>query len=152
MASRKGTAKRADVDGIRRLLKAAGLRTTPARIAVMQELRAAKSPQTHADVAAKLVPLGFDKTTVFRNLTDLADAQLATRTELGDHVWRFEISDPNDPDADRHPHFLCVDCGSVTCLADINFTADSRKRATQIGRITEVLVKGYCNTCEAGRA
>ncbi len=152
MASRKRQASLQEVDEIRDLLRAAGLRSTPARIAVMQELRRATSPQTHAEVAAKLVPHGFDKTTVFRNLTDLAEAELISRSELGDHVWRFEISDPDDPDATRHPHFLCIDCGSVTCLGDMEFTAGSRKQTTQIGRITEVLVKGHCVTCDTSHA
>lgn len=152
MASRKRQANSQKVEVIRQLLRTAGLRVTPARIAVMQELQSATSPLTHAEVADKLMPLGFDKTTVFRNLTDLAEAQLISRTELGDHVWRFEISNPNDPGADRHPHFLCVDCGSVTCLGDMEFTAGSRKRSTEIGRITEILIKGHCVTCEAGRA
>lgn len=152
MASRKRQTNSQKVEVIRQLLRTAGLRVTPARIAVMQELQSATSPLTHAEVADKLMPLGFDKTTVFRNLTDLAEAQLISRTELGDHVWRFEISNPNDPGADRHPHFLCVDCGSVTCLGDMEFTAGSRKRSTEIGRITEILIKGHCVTCEAGRA
>ena len=136
-----------EVEEIRALLRSSGLRSTPARIAVLQELRQATSPMTHADLAEKLVPIGFDKATVFRNLTDLSEANLIRRNELGDHVWRFEIRDP-DADDDQHPHFVCVDCGTVTCLDDLEFTASSRKRSADVGRITEVLVKGFCSTCD----
>ena len=93
-------------------------------------------------------PLGFDKATVFRNLTDLTEAGLVSRTELGDHVWRFEIRDPSAPHDEHHPHFVCVDCGSVTCLGDMEFTSASRKRSSEIGRITEILIKGYCSMCQ----
>ncbi len=54
------------------------------------------------------------------------------------------MRDPSDPEAGKHPHFVCVDCGSVTCLGDMEFTAASRRRSTQIGRITEILIKGHC--------
>jgi Fur family ferric uptake transcriptional regulator len=108
-----------EVDRVREILRKSGVRATPARIAVLQELRAANSPLTHADLAEKLVPLGFDKATVFRNLADLAEVDLISRTELGDHVWRFEVRDPDHPGAEKHPHFVCVECGGVTCLGDM---------------------------------
>lgn len=135
-----------EVQEIREILRTAGLRSTPARISVLQLLRTAHTPQTHADVADQLVPLGFDKTTVFRNLTDMADAGIVRRTELGDHVWRFEYRDA-DSHQDGHPHFVCIDCGGVTCLGDLEFTQSSRQRSDEIGRITEILLKGHCTAC-----
>ncbi len=132
---------------IRTLLKGAGIRATPARISVLRELRAARSPLTHADLTEILVPEGFDKATVFRNLNDLAEAGLASRTELGDHVWRFEAIDPEHRGAEKHPHFVCIDCGTVTCLGEMEFTARSRKQASAIRNITEILIKGHCSSC-----
>lgn len=145
MAPRQGNPDQ--IQEIRLLLRRAGLRSTPARIAVMVELQAARKPMTHADLANMLVPRGFDKATVFRNLADLAEAELVRRTELGDHVWRFELRDPDDH-ADGHPHFVCVDCGAVSCLGEMEFTAASRRRSEEIGRITEILIKGHCTSCE----
>ncbi len=147
MSDRTRRERPEEVRLIRSLLKGAGIRATPARISVLRELRAARSPLTHADLTEILVPEGFDKATVFRNLNDLAEAGLASRTELGDHVWRFEALDPEHPGAERHPHFVCVDCGSVTCLGDMEFTAKSRKQATTIRNITEILIKGHCSEC-----
>ena len=118
-----------EIDEIRALLRAAGLRCTAARLAVVQSLRRADSPRSHAEVADELVPLGFDKATVFRNLVDLADAGLVIRSELGDHVWRFELRSEEDPDGGGHPHFVCVDCGSVTCLTDVEFNEATKRRA-----------------------
>lgn len=137
-----------EVETVRELLRKTGIRATPARIAVLQELRAATSPLTHADISERLIPLGFDKATVFRNLADLTDAELITRTELGDHVWRFEALDPDHPGVNQHPHFVCVECGSVTCLGDMEFTSGSKRRAKSISRITEILIKGHCTGCE----
>ncbi len=138
-----------DLQEIRTLLRSAGLRSTPARIQVLKELRRAKAPMTHAELAEKLVPLGFDKATVFRNLSDLTEAEILHRAELGDHVWRFEMRNPDDAHAGSHPHFVCVDCGNVTCLDEMEFTAASRQRSAEIARITEILIKGHCSTCDA---
>ncbi len=141
----------ADIAQIRARIRQSGLRGTPARIAVLQELQRATAPLTHAELAEKLVPLGFDKATIFRNLNDLANAGLVSRTELGDHLWRFEARDPHNPDADQHPHFVCVDCGSVTCLEELEFTPASKRRAKAIGTITEILLKGRCESCTTGQ-
>ncbi len=134
---------------LREIIREAGLRCTSARLAVLQRLRQADSPITHAELAEELVPLGFDKATVFRNLSDLTDAGLVIRTELGDHVWRFEVRDPNDPDDGKHPHFVCVDCGRVTCFSDVVFDKSTQKRANRIGRVTEILLKGHCLECSS---
>ncbi len=136
----------AAVAQIRKLLADVGLRTTAARLAVVRRLQHTKSPISHAEVAEELVPLGFDKATVFRNLTDLVDAGLVSRTELGDHVWRFELRDPNH-ESGRHPHFVCVDCGSVTCLHDVELPKAAFRSWSKLGRVTEILLKGHCTTC-----
>jgi Fur family ferric uptake transcriptional regulator len=128
-------------------IRAAGFRATPARIATLLELRAASSPMTHAELADRLAAQGFDKATAFRNLSDLAERGLLRRTELGDHVWRFEPADPNAKHENGHPHFLCVDCGSVTCLDDVQLTSGSRKRSDSVGEVTEILLRGHCNEC-----
>lgn len=131
---------------IREMLGSVNLRTTAARLAVVRRLQKAPSPVSHAEVAEELVPLGFDKATVFRNLTDLVDAGLVSRTELGDHVWRFELRDPEHAEG-QHPHFVCVDCGSVTCLHEVDLPKTAQKSWNKIGRVTEILLKGHCNTC-----
>jgi len=147
MAGQSRRLTQAEIESIRSVIRNAGIRATPARIAVLQELRAAPSPTTHAELSDRLVPRGFDKATVFRNLNDLAESGLVLRTELGDHVWRFEALDPEHPAAARHPHFICTKCGSVQCLEPIEFTGVSLKRSGTIGRITEILLKGECSDC-----
>jgi len=147
MVAKSSRASVQEIEEIRKQIRNAGIRATPARIAVLQLLRAATSPMTHADLADMLVPLGFDKATVFRNLSDLSEVGLASRTELGDHVWRFEAIDPNHPEKSSHPHFVCTECGRVECLDAMEFTALSKRKASTIGRISEILLKGECSEC-----
>jgi len=128
-------------------IRDAGLRCTAARLAVLQTLSQAESPLTHAEVAEQLIDRGVDKATVFRNLVDLVDAEILLRTELGDHVWRFEVRRPGTEEEDQHPHFVCLDCGGVTCLTELDFDAPSRRAANKVGEIKEILVKGVCIEC-----
>ncbi len=128
-------------------IRSTGLRATPARTASLVMLRNSDSPLTHADVALRLAKSGIDKATAFRNLNDMTDAGLLRRSELGDHVWRFEAIDPNAKNRSGHPHFLCVDCGAVQCLTAVELTASSRRESERFGQVTEILLRGHCNTC-----
>ena len=137
-----------DIDSIKTQIRDAGLRATPARIATLKLLLGATAPLTHAEVAEELSDSGVDKTTVFRNLNDLASAGLLRRTELGDHVWRFELISQNEHESGAHPHFICVDCGVVSCMDDVKLTAGSVRISEQFGKVTEILLRGHCNQCE----
>lgn len=136
------------LDDAREAIRGAGLRCTSCRIAVLQHLSTADFPISHNDVAAELVPLGFDKSTIYRCLIELADANLLARLELGDHVWRFEmLREAGDGGVD-HPHFMCLDCGQVSCLPDVKVSISPKKSAAAGADITEVLLKGHCANCQ----
>ncbi len=132
---------------LRAAIRDVGLRSTHARIAVLEHFHRHRAPQTHATVAESLVPLGFNSTTVYRNLLELTEVGLLSRIELGDHVWRFELS--SSPNQSSHPHFLCLDCGAVACLdgVDANIRLPQFTKGSAIGEVTEVLLKGHCNQC-----
>ena len=134
-------------EGSREAIRATGLRATPARVATLDLLRQASSPLTHADVAEHLAQTGVDKATAFRTLNDMTEVGLLRRTELGDRVWRFEIVGEGEHNHGAHPHFVCTDCGQVSCLGDVKLTKKSMTSSEQIGTITEILVRGQCTNC-----
>jgi Fur family transcriptional regulator, ferric uptake regulator len=131
----------------RQRLRGAGLRSTTSRVAVLQHVAGAGKPVTHADVADVLVPQGYDKSTLYRCLVELADAGLLSRLDAGDHAWRFELRGESH-ESGEHPHFVCVDCGKVTCLPDIEVKISSPKgKSSSPGDVTEVFLKGHCKEC-----
>lgn len=137
-------------EDFRARLRGAGLRVTPPRLAVLERLRLARAPQSHADVARQLVPKGFDRVTVYRNLVDLAHAGLVTRSDVGDHVWRYELRrDVNGEPPEDHPHFVCSDCGTVACLPDVSVEIRGGKRTPRAvrGEHIEVQLRGVCDSC-----
>ncbi|TWT89344.1 Fur family transcriptional regulator [Stieleria varia] len=135
------------MDAMRDEIRGAGLRATPGRVATLSILRDSHAPMTHNEVADALQPTGVDKATAFRNLNDLVDAGLLRRTELGDHLYRFEAVAAGDEHSISHPHFVCVDCGGVTCLDNVQLTAGSRRASESVGDITEILLRGHCSDC-----
>ena len=103
---------------LRDRIRAAGMRSTVPRVAVLERLEEAGTPVSHAEIYEGLAARGFDRATVYRNLIDLTEAGLLSRTDLGDHVWRFELRSERAGRGDEpsgHPHFVCTDCGE-SCL------------------------------------
>ena len=135
-----------NLDEIRSAVRDRGLRATPSRLAVLELLRASDAPMSHGDVADRLASQPWDRATIYRNLTDLAEAGLARRTDVGDHVWRFEaVSDRHDA---SHPHFVCTECGIVECLPELELTVRRAKTPRAVKqRQVEVHVRGLCDAC-----
>lgn len=151
-----------------------GLRCTAARLTVLQHIVDHAGPKTHAEVSDALAHKGFDRATIYRNLTELTEAGILARVELGDHVWRFELrgKDAAGRHEETHPHFVCTSCGEVSCLDDVTVAITpkdkppagrgkktsgpvaktgsprrGRKSVSDLPRVTEVLLKGRCGNC-----
>lgn len=139
-----------DTNEARQLIREAGLRATPARISVLQVIFATSSPLTHAELVDQLSSNGSDASTIFRALNDMTDAELFRRLDLGDHVWRYEMANRHDDTPTPHPHFLCLDCGEITCLepVDIRPLTKENRELKKVGKVTEVLLKGSCANCQ----
>jgi len=137
------------VTDARAALREAKLRSTTSRVAILQHLASANKPLSHAEVADSLVPEGFDKSTLYRCLVELADAGLLSRLDAGDHAWRFELRRGEQHEDSEHPHFVCVDCGKVECLPDVEvkITPPKSPKHSALGDVTEVFLKGHCKEC-----
>lgn len=134
---------------LRERLREAGLRATPARVAVLRHFQGKPGPLTHAELVEGLGGEGWDRATLYRNLTDLTDAGLLKRSDMGDHLWRYELQTEERHQPELHPHFLCLECGEVSCLPEgtLAVTANPRlPRALQTGSV-ELQVRGLCDRC-----
>ena len=100
------------VSETRASIRAAGLRGTMPRIAVLSYLQSMTTPLSHAEIFDALEEQGFDRATIYRNLVDLTEVGLLLRTDVGDHVWRYELRRMGQAEQQtEHPHFMCTDCG-----------------------------------------
>lgn len=138
--------RRLTLEAAKSVLRGVGMRCTTARIAVIQSLDAAESPMTPAGFVDSLCEYGFDKSTIYRSLTELNESGVVVRLDLGDAVRRFELLPLKNDGASGHPHFMCVDCGKVVCMSgfDVELKGRSRK-AREPGIMCEILVRGHCH-------
>ena len=138
-----------DADTLKRI-RAAGLRATRSRVAVLNALAGATRPVTHSELLDLLdVDIPWDRATLYRNLADLTAAGLLRRLDLGDHVWRFEFPEAaSHPDV--HPHFVCTDCGEVQCLDSVQIAVDAHATVPRSVRraAVEIQLNGVCDTCD----
>jgi Fur family transcriptional regulator, ferric uptake regulator len=143
------------LDELRATIRNVGLRSTAPRIAVLRRLSVASTPVSHGELVDALGSDGMDRTTIYRNLVDLTDAGLVLRTDLGDHVWRFELkrSKGNGDDA-RHPHFTCTDCGAVACLPEVTLKVKKGRGVPRalVKQQVEIQLRGQCDSCAAHAA
>jgi Fur family ferric uptake transcriptional regulator len=134
-------------DELRIAIRGAGLRATLQRIAVLRVLSDSGTPMSHGDVSRRLSALAEERSTIYRNLLDLARAGLVRRSNRGDRTWRFELAH-DTPHARAHPHFVCTSCGEMSCLPDLRVIAGRVKspHAIKLGQF-EVHVRGICDSC-----
>ena len=150
------------------LFKAVGLKVTISRLAVLayfyqQFLTEDSLPLSHSELVERLSQLGLDKVTVYRNLNDLAHANLLLKHSLGDTLWRYSyhhifceslLASPTQPTEANsaghhlhaHPHFVCTQCHQLACLS-FQHQEIPMTWAFQIGQIEEITVRGICQTC-----
>ncbi len=139
-----------DAGALKKRIQGAGLRGTGSRIAVLRLLQDTRAPMTHGEVSERLSSAGYDHATIYRNLMDLSRVGLLARSDLGDHVWRFEVRRGSADHKAQHPHFVCIDCGDVNCLPEKAVSVRGTPGMPRALRRRSVVIQlqGRCDSCE----
>lgn len=134
-------------DEARSLLKAHGLRSTGPRIAVLRVLADSDRPLSYREVHGCVADMGWDPTTIYRNLVKLREVGVAPVVSRAEGIDRYALADTRDG-RHRHPHFLCEDCGLLACLpADaVSSTSADGPWAASIEQAM-VQLRGTCPDC-----
>ena len=127
-------------------LRVAGLRRTPARVAVLERIDALARPVSHAELQAEIA--NVDDITLYRTLATLVDAGLVHRVHGTDGVWRYCPQPEREGCPGNHVHFLCTACGSMRCLVDQPMPRVTVPRGARVhGR--HFVVHGCCARCRS---
>lgn len=131
----------------RELLKASGLRCTPARDAVLAFLSRQGRPLAHSEIARARGLAALDRVTLYRTLTALQDAGLVHRVQDQEGAWRFCAHVRRDHGCPgNHAHFQCTQCGEMRCLQGQELPWVSiPPGALVIGK--QFLIYGLCPAC-----
>lgn len=136
-------------DLLRRLLQDRDLRATGPRLAVLSALAAQERPVSHSELVQAMGEQDFDQATIYRNLTKLTEVGLARIVSRADGMARYAFT-PEEGTAPSHvhPHFLCTDCGEVSCIdeARIEPFAVSPRWREAVAEAT-LQLQGRCPDC-----
>jgi Fe2+ or Zn2+ uptake regulation protein len=128
------------------ILKNAGLKVTPHRIAVYDFLAKNQKPLSVKDIYEKLKKTGVDQVTVYRVIHSFVDGGLVKQIDLGADQAYFEIVDEHD-----HHHVVCQKCRTIVdftgCGVDTVITKALQQ--TQFAQITHHSFElfGLCKKC-----
>lgn len=134
------------LDVFRRKAREAGLKITPQRTVIFQELLKAKDHPTAEDIYRRIVRkipnISFD--TVHRTLATFSKIGLVTVVEGYGQAKRY------DPDMGAHHHFHCVRCGRIVDFHNTDYDTipvpeEIRRRFTVTGK--KVVLEGLCGAC-----
>lgn len=126
-----------------KLLRAANVRVTPARVRVLEILLGSTTALSHADLETRLPDA--DRVTLYRVLDSLVVCGLALKAVDARGVFRFSASAAKREHKD-HLHFRCIACGAVFCL---NSSPPPPPDLPQGFRLSEVDydLRGTCPQC-----
>lgn len=130
-------------------LRAAGLRVTSQRVAILDALAALGGHPTADEVAAALMEAGgpLPRASLYHALGAMADAGVVLVADAGPGTARFELA------GDWHHHLVCRACGAIV---DVPCATGSRPclEAALPGAVVDeaqVVFRGLCPACAAGR-
>jgi Fur family ferric uptake transcriptional regulator len=123
-----------------------GLRVTAPRVAVLEAVAGAGRTLSHAEVVERLGPDAlWDRVTVYRNLVALVGVKLLRIASHAGGIARYEVATGDEHLA--HPHFLCDDCGTVSCLPETEVSTPKKAKWSKSLRSAEVQFVGRCPSC-----
>lgn len=135
------------------LLEGAGLRPTEVRQRVLSALLSAGRSLSHRELADLLV--GLDRVTIFRSLKLLKKSALVHGVQGVDGTLRYVVNPSERRGGNAgcpggHPHFLCLECGAMTCLLDQELPRVRVSEGAEV-RGKQLLVYGICPSCASGK-
>jgi Fur family ferric uptake transcriptional regulator len=130
------------------LLRGAGLRATPQRLAILAALEAVGGHPTADELQAALREGGssLPRASLYHALASMSQAGVVIAAETGPGTARYEIR------AGRHHHLVCRSCGAIVdvpCVAGATPCLDASLPGAEIEE-AQVVFRGRCPACAAG--
>ena len=134
-----------------RLIRTAGLRVTRQRVAVLDAVEAKPhaSAATVLSIVSAVLP-GVSHQAVYDCLAHLTEAGLLRRLTMDGGAAVYETRTH-----DNHHHYVCRACGLIVDVDCAVGTAPRLDPADAAGFVideAEVIYRGLCRSCSAGRA
>ena len=133
-----------DPDSVAEQIRRCGARATPARIRVLQLLRATPGALSHHEIEQALGESALDRVTLYRVLDWLVENGLAHKSADAQRVFRFSVA--AESEHAKHVHFLCDSCGRVFCLDQAPPSPPTMPDGFSLSR-ADFDLRGCCANC-----
>lgn len=129
------------------LLRKAGYKATPGRVALLKLLKASKEPVSIQEILKKAGKVAGDQATVYRILEVLEKIGAVKQVNLRHGHTDYEFTDPKD-----HHHLVCIKCKKVedfTGCGTEEVAARALKQVKSFSKITQHSLEffGICKKC-----
>jgi Fe2+/Zn2+ uptake regulation proteins len=130
---------------IRELLRLNGLKNTPYRNHILNELIKHNNALTEGEIKGAFSE-SFDRVTFYRSTKALEEKGLIHRIVLNDTTVKYAFnSEAITPKS--HPHFHCTECDNVTCIDSDIISKTSTLPSGYEVQSAQVLIEGVCPGC-----
>ncbi len=127
------------------LLAHKGLRKTKPRLAILSVLLNAAEPLSQEQIAGQLYKSGINKTTIYRTLSSLLDANIVHEAVVRDRIQYYETA-CNCHAHLCHPHFICEQCRKTICLIQVQVPSVPLPKGFAQHR-QQIRIEGLCSDC-----
>lgn len=132
---------------IAELIRATGVKVTPARLRVLDLLNGAGRPMSHAEIDSAMAALPMDRVTLYRVLDSLVTNALVLKAVDTKGVYHYSAAAAQHRHG-SHVHFHCTGCGGSFCLDAPPPKAPRLPRGFRLNAIAFEL-RGTCSSCIA---
>lgn len=131
------------------VLRERGLKSTPARTAILNILAAAKQPLTVEQIGKKIKKGTSDTVTLYRTVQRLTGVGLLRYIDFHHGHAHYEF---NDPKRDHH-HIICTACHAVEDFTGCDFSDVAKRVLSQTKNFRTIVehsleLFGLCKKCE----
>jgi Fur family transcriptional regulator, ferric uptake regulator len=136
-----------NVNELKKLLKEAGLKATPARVAIFLIFKKAKEPISSDQVFRRLREIKIDLATVYRVIKVFCQKGIIKRVDLRRNSVFYELSEKH-----QH-HIVCVGCGQTErlegCLISENKYKEIISKSEKFKHLRDHSLElfGVCGRC-----
>lgn len=134
---------------MKNILRDAGYKATPGRLALLELLRRSKKPLSITEIARGLSASGrkMDQVTIYRNLESFEKIGVVRKVDLRHGHSDYELASEDD-----HHHLNCLRCGKVRDFAGCDLGSIIKKALRHNPEFAEVSqhsleLFGICRKC-----
>lgn len=135
------------VDEIKQRLHAVGLKSTVSRVSILQYISAIDRPISHSELVQDMGTNSADQATMYRNLLSFVQHNILRVASTAGGIARYEMVREGEDAQHVHPHFVCSDCGTVSCLPKTTVITSVDERWREILHASQLQFVGKCTDC-----